>query len=158
MYGINLFFFMKKKSLTQKPVIEIFRPGQGKPLEFDLYTTKISAGFPSPADDFLDRKLDLNEYLVRNPSATFLVRVNGNSMVNAGISDGDILIIDRSVEATDGKVVIGVINGEFTVKRIMKKGKKIFLKPENEKFSPIEITEDMDFKIWGVVVYTIHKI
>ncbi|MFH0866923.1 MAG: translesion error-prone DNA polymerase V autoproteolytic subunit [Bacteroidota bacterium] len=149
---------MKKKTTAQKPVIEIFRPWQGKSLELDLYTTKISAGFPSPADDFLDRKLDLNEYLIRNPSATFLVRVDGNSMVNAGISDDDILIVDRSVEATDGKVVIGVIDGEFTVKRIIKKGKKLFLKPENEKFNPIEITGDMDFKIWGVVVYTIHKI
>lgn len=149
---------MKKKSPAQKTIIEIFHPRQGKHLELDLYSTKISAGFPSPADDFLDRKLDLNEYLIRNPSATFLVRVNGNSMVNAGICDGDILIVDRSVEAADGKIVIGVINGEFTVKRILKKGKKMFLKPENEKFTPIEITEDMDFKIWGVVVYTIHKI
>ncbi len=149
---------MKKKSPVQKPVIEIFRPGQGKALELDLYTTKISAGFPSPAEDFLDRKLDLNEYLIRNPSATFLVRVNGNSMVNAGISDGDILIVDRSVEATDGKVVIGIINGEFIVKRILKKRKKLYLNPENEKFTTIEITEDMDFKTWGVVVYTIHKI
>jgi DNA polymerase V len=149
---------MKKKVVAQKPVFEFFRLGKGKTLELDLYTTKISAGFPSPADDFLDRKLDLNEYLIRNPSATFLLRVNGNSMVNAGISDGDILIVDRSVEAADGKVVIGIINGEFTVKRILKKGKKLFLKPENEKFNPIEITEDMDFKIWGVVVYTIHKI
>lgn len=149
---------MKKKSLQQKNIFEFFLPGQNKTLELDLYTTKISAGFPSPAEDFLDSKLDLNEYLIRNPSATFFVRVNGNSMVNAGIYDGDILIVDRSVEAADGKVVIGVINGEFTVKRIIKKGKKFFLKPENEKFTPIEITEDMDFKTWGVVVYTIHKI
>lgn len=149
---------MKKQNKTTRPVIEIFTPAKNRTLELDLYTTKISTGFPSPAEDFLDRTLDLNEYLIRNPSATFLVRVNGNSMVNAGIYDGDILIVDRSVEATDGKVVIGVINGEFTVKRILKKGKKFFLKPENEKFTPIEITEDMDFKTWGVVVYTIHKI
>lgn len=149
---------MGKKNKIQKPAFEIFSPSQGRALELALYTTKISAGFPSPAEDFLDRKLDLNEYLIRNPSATFLVRVNGISMVNAGIFDGDILIVDRSLEATDGKVVIGVINGEFTVKRIMKKGKKLYLLPENEKYNPIEITEDMDFKTWGVVVYTIHKI
>lgn len=149
---------MKRKDPDQRPVFEVFGPENKKVLELNLYSGKISAGFPSPADDFLDRKLDLNEYLIRNPSATFLVRVNGNSMVNAGISDGDILIVDRSLEANDGKVVIGVINGEFTVKRILKKGKKLFLTPENEKFKPIEITEEMDFKIWGVVVYTIHKI
>jgi DNA polymerase V len=149
---------MGTKNKIQKSVFEIFSPVHVKTLALDLYTSKISAGFPSPAEDFLDRKLDLNEYLIRNPSATFLVRVNGNSMVNAGIFDGDILIVDRSLEASDGKVVIGVINGEFTVKRILKKGKRLFLLPENEKFKPIEITEDMDFKTWGVVVYTIHKI
>jgi DNA polymerase V len=149
---------MKDKSQKQKPVLEFFTPMQGKNLELNLYTTKISAGFPSPAEDFLDRKLDLNEYLIRNPSATFLVRVSGISMINAGIFDGDLLIVDRSLEATNGKVVIGVINGEFTVKRIIRKGKRLFLQPENEKYTPIEVTEDMDFKTWGVVVYTIHKI
>ena len=150
---------MKKKNrFTPPPILEFFRPEKVKHIELDLYTNTISAGFPSPAEDFLDKKLDLNDYLIKNPSATFFVKVNGNSMINAGISDGDILIVDRSLEPSDGKVVIGIINGEFTVKRIVKKGKKIFLKPENENFKPIEIIEDMDFKIWGVVAYTIHKI
>jgi len=133
-------------------------PETGRTLKLDLYSNTISAGFPSPAEDYLDKKLDLNEYLIRNPSATFLVKVNGNSMINAGINNGDILIVDRSQEPADGKVVIGVINGEFTVKRIHKKGKRLFLAPENDSFQPIEITEDTDFKIWGVVVYTIHKL
>ncbi len=138
-------------------MLEFFKPDKSKTLLLKLFTNTISAGFPSPAEDFLDKKLDLNEYLIKNPSATFLVRVNGNSMIDAGIFNGDILIVDRSVEATNGRIVIGVINGEFTVKRIIKSGKKVFLKPENEKFKPIELTEDMDFKIWGVVIYTIHK-
>lgn len=156
MYGVNS---MKKiQGSKHLPALEFFLPEKNKSITLDLYTNTISAGFPSPAEDFIDKKLDLNEYLIKNPSATFLVKVNGNSMINAGISNGDILIIDRSIEPSDGKVVIGVINGEFTVKRILKKGKKIFLKPENENFKPIEITEEMDFKIWGVVAYTIHKL
>ena len=150
---------MKKQlSEKQKPALEFFKPDKSKTLLLKLFNNTISAGFPSPADDFIDKKLDLNEYLIKNPSATFLVRVNGNSMINAGISNGDILIVDRSLEPNDGKVVIGVINSEFTVKRISKKGKRLFLNPENENFKPIEINEDMDFKIWGVVTYTIHKI
>jgi DNA polymerase V len=150
---------LKKQSpIKQKPSLEFFRPDKGRSLKLEFFTNTISAGFPSPAEDFIDRKLDLNEYLIKNPSATFLVKVNGNSMINAGINNGDILIVDRSLEPTDGKIVIGVINGEFTVKRIFKKGKKFFLQPENEKFKAIEIHEDMDFKIWGVVAYTIHKL
>lgn len=138
-------------------MLEFFKPDKSKTLLLKLFTNTISAGFPSPAEDFLDKKLDLNEYLIKNPTATFLVRVNGNSMIDAGINNGDIIIVDRSIEATNGRIVIGVINGEFTVKRIIKSGKKVFLKPENEKFKPIELTEEMDFKIWGVVIYTIHK-
>jgi DNA polymerase V len=148
----------KTKKKEQPPELDFFLPEKGKALKLDLYTNTISAGFPSPAEDYLDKKLDLNDYLIRNPSATFFVKVNGNSMVNAGIHNGDILIVDRSVEAADGRVVIGVINGEFTVKRIRKKGKRLFLEPENESFKPIEVTEEMDFKTWGVVVYTIHKL
>jgi DNA polymerase V len=148
----------KQYPIKQKPVLEFFVPDKSTPFLLKLFTNTISAGFPSPAEDFIDRKLDLNEYLIKNPSATFLVKVNGNSMINAGINDGDILIVDRSLEPKDGKIVIGIINGEFTVKRIFKKGKKFFLQPENEKFKAIEINEDMDFKIWGVVAYTIHKL
>jgi len=148
----------KKTDIEQSPALEFFMPEKGKKLKLDLYSSTISAGFPSPAEDYLDKKLDLNEYLIRNPSATFLVKVNGNSMINAGINNGDILIVDRSLEPADGKVVIGVINGEFTVKRIRKSGKKLFLEPENDLFKSIEITEDTDFKTWGVVVYAIHKL
>lgn len=142
----------------KKKVFEIFKPGKSAIKELPLYSDLISAGFPSPAEDYIDKKLDLNEYLIKNRPATFLVKVNGNSMINSGIYDGDILVVDRSAEPANNKIVIGVIDGEFTVKRIIKKTKKLFLQPENENFKPIEITEDMDFKIWGIVTFAIHKL
>ncbi len=145
----------KKPGNTNKP--EIFRPEVDKLKELDLYSYQIPAGFPSPAEDFLEKRLDLNDYLIKNQTATFLVKVTGNSMINAGISDGDILVIDRSMEPADGKIILGILNGEFTVKRIKKKDRKLFLIPENEKFKPIEVTEEMDFQVWGVVTYSIHK-
>ncbi len=141
----------------KKKVFEIFKPDKSAIKELPLYSDLISAGFPSPAEDYIDKKLDLNEYLIKNRPATFLVKVNGNSMINSGIYDGDILVVDRSAEPANNKIVIGVIDGEFTVKRIIKKAKKLFLQPENENFKPIEITEDMDFKIWGIVTFAIHK-
>jgi DNA polymerase V len=145
----------KKPGNTKNP--EIFRPEVDKLKELDLYSYQIPAGFPSPAEDFLEKRLDLNDYLIKNQTATFLVKVTGNSMINAGISDGDILVIDRSLEPADGKIILGVLNGEFTVKRVKKKDRKLFLIPENEKFKPIEVTEEMDFQAWGVVTYSIHK-
>lgn len=147
-----------KKPKKPKPAFEILTADLSTAIELPLYSNTISAGFPSPADDFLEQKLDLNKHLIKNPTATFLIRVNGVSMINAGISDGDILIVDRSLQAVSGNIVIGVINGEFTVKRILKKGKKLFLQPENENYKPVEITEEMSFTIWGVVTYTIHKL
>ncbi len=148
----------KNKYKKTNKKFEIFIPDTSSYKELPLYTNTISAGFPSPADDFIEQKLDLNEHLIRNQSATFLLKVNGDSMINAGINDGDILVVDRSIEPSNGKVVIGVIDGEFVVKRIVKKSRKFYLQPENENFNPIEITEDMDFKIWGIVTYTIHKL
>ena len=142
----------------KKKVFEIFKPDKSAIKELPLYSDLISAGFPSPAEDYIDKKLDLNEYLIKNRPATFLVKVNGNSMINSGIYDGDILVVDRSAEPANNKIVIGVIDGEFTVKRIIKKAKKLFLQPENENFNPIEITKDMDFKIWGIVTFAIHKL
>jgi len=141
----------------EQNIQEIILPQKHNNLKLNLYSSQIPAGFPSPAEDFMEKRLDLNDYLIKNQASTFLVRVRGNSMVNAGIFDGDLLIIDRSIEARDGKVVLGVLNGEFTIKRICKKEKKLYLIPENEEFKPIEITEEMDFQIWGVVTYSIHK-
>ncbi|MCK9611284.1 MAG: translesion error-prone DNA polymerase V autoproteolytic subunit [Bacteroidales bacterium] len=142
----------------EQPIkLEIFKPAQGNKTELPFFSTKISAGFPSPAEDFIEKKLDLNEYLIKNPSATFFIKVSGHSMKNAGIFDGDILVVDRSIEPSDNKIVIGVVNGEFTVKRLTKENNKLYLMPENPDFKPLEINESMDVSVWGVVTYTIHK-
>ncbi len=129
-----------------------------KKLKIPLFTARISAGFPSPADDFIDKTLDLNEFLITHPSATFFVRVEGTSMIDAHIHPGDILIVDRAIEPASGSVVIAIIDGEFTVKRFQRKGRKSYLLPENPEFAPIEIRENMTVEIWGVVTYVIHKV
>jgi DNA polymerase V len=126
--------------------------------DFPLFLAKISAGFPSPAEDYIDKNLDLNEYLIKHPSATFFVRVAGNSMINAGIHNGDILVVDRALEPADNKIIIAVINGELTVKRVRKARNRLYLMPENDDFKTIEVTEEMDFQIWGVVTHVIHSL
>lgn len=124
-----------------------------------LYNCSVSAGFPSPADDYIDLKLDLNEYLIKRPSSTFLVRVSGSSMIKAGIHDGDLLTVDRSITPTDGKIVVAVINGEWTVKRIQYKNNILQLLPENDAYQPIIIKEFSDSVfIWGVVTNVIHPL
>lgn len=139
-------------------VVEIFKADITTRQALPLYLSRIKAGFPSAADDYLDKKLDLNEHLIKHPSATFFVKVKGDSMINAGIHSGDILIVDRSLEPKDKKVVVAVINGEFTVKRLHKKNDKLFLLSENPNYKPIEITPDVDFEIWGVVMHVIHSV
>ena len=123
-----------------------------------LFETAVPAGFPSPAGDYEEDKLDLNSHLVRNPAATFFVRVTGDSMIGAGIHHGDLLIVDRSLEPKDRSVVIAVLNGELTVKRIRMKHRKITLEPENHNYFAQEVTEDAEFEIWGVVTNVIHKL
>lgn len=123
-----------------------------------IFATKISAGFPSPADDYMEGKLDLNKYLIKHPAASFFIRVIGDSMINAGIFDGDLLIVDRSLEALSGKIVIAVIDGDLTVKRLLKKQHKIYLAAENPNYSNIEIRDESSLHIWGVVTNVIHKL
>jgi DNA polymerase V len=136
----------------------VYKNQSTKKLRLVLYAAKIPAGFPSPAEDYIDRKLDLNEHLIKHPSATFFVKVEGHSMINAGIHNGDTLIVDRALEPADKKIVIAVINGDMTVKRIRKLRGRLYLMPENDSFQPIEITEDSDFQIWGVVSSVIHPV
>ncbi|HRN70071.1 MAG TPA: translesion error-prone DNA polymerase V autoproteolytic subunit [Candidatus Woesebacteria bacterium] len=126
--------------------------------EFPLLTMPIPAGFPSPADDFVDTKLDLNEYLIKHPAATFFVRVSGNSMIKAGIYSEDILIVDRSLDYHNGSIIIAVLNGELTVKRLKIDKKRIFLISDNNLHKEIEVTEAENFRVWGVVTSVIHKI
>jgi DNA polymerase V len=119
--------------------------------------TGVAAGFPSPADDFMELSLDLNRALVQHPAATFYARVKGTSMTDAGIEDGDILVIDKSLDPKDGDIAICFLDGEFTVKRIACRKNGLFLIPANDEFRPIRITEENDFLVWGVVTYIIHK-
>ena len=136
--------------------LEVFKPCLSKTQAFPLYSSKVSAGFPSPADDNLEKSLDLNSYLIKRPAATFFVRVNGDSMINAGINDNDILVVDRSVKPSHGKVIIAVLDGQMTVKRLYKRSGKIILMPENNLYKPIEIQDHMNMEIWGVVTSSVH--
>lgn len=117
----------------------------------------VPAGFPSPADDYMEKRLDLNDLIVRHPNATFFVKVEGDSMRDAGIQSGDTLVVDRSIEATHGKIVVAVLNGEFTVKRILIEANGVSLVPENPAYSVIPIHPESDFQVWGVVTYVIHR-
>jgi DNA polymerase V len=126
-------------------------------LRLPLVSASVEAGFPSPADDHLERGIDLNEELIRNPAATFLVRVKGDSMRDAGIHSGDVLIVDKSLAPTDRKIVVAMIDGNFTVKRFRKRGGQVFLEAENPEFPPIEVTEGQELSIFGVVSYIIHQ-
>lgn len=122
-----------------------------------LYLSRVSAGFPSPADDYVESALDLNEYLISNPAATFMVRVSGDSMTGAGIQDGDVLVVDRSQDARPGKIVVAVLDGELTVKRLRKRNGKYVLVPENPAYSPIEVEMEQELFVWGVVTGVVRR-
>jgi DNA polymerase V len=119
---------------------------------------RISAGFPSPAEDYLEPALDLNQVLIKNHSATFYGRVKGFSMKDAGVDDGDLLVIDKALEYRDQALCVCFINGEFTLKKIKREKDKIWLMPANQDYQPIEVTEEADFMIWGIVTYIIKKV
>ena len=123
-----------------------------------IYTSRISAGFPSPADDFLEGSLDLNTHLIQNKAATFIVRASGQSMIGAGIYPDDLLLVDRSITPKSGHVVIACLHGDLLVKRLYKQQNTIQLRAENKDFKPITITDTDDFFIWGVVTSVIHSL
>jgi len=143
---------------TDMRVSEIWGFDGRKKMKIPLFTTGISAGFPSPADDFIDKTLDLNDFLIAHPSATFFVRVEGTSMIDAGIHPGDILIVDKALDPHSGSIVIATLDGEFTVKRFQQRGGKCYLLAANPEFEPIEIEDSMLVEVWGVVTYVIHKV
>lgn len=136
----------------------IFRPETSTASAQPLFTAKVSAGFPSPADDYQEGKLDLNRHLIRHPAATFFVRVVGDSMIKAGIYPNDLLIVDRSLEPQDKNVVIANVNGELTVKRIRMQNGRLTLEAENDDYAPQMIEGDMEFEVWGVVTNVIHSL
>ena len=143
--------------LCQSGNLEFYGIDQQADFGLPLFESGVSAGFPSPAEDYMEIRLDLNKELIQHPAATFYVRVRGNSMQDAGIYDNDILIVDRALEPKNKDIVISILDGDFVVKRIIKKGGKLFLQAENPEFKTIEIKEDNEFLIWGVVSYVIHK-
>ena len=146
---------MQVRKLYNTRQITFFQAEVSIELELPFVSNGISAGFPSPADDFLDINIDLNKHLIKNPSSTFYGKVRGNSMIDAGIHDGDLLIIDKSLEPTNNKIAICFIDGEFTVKRIKIEKDIIWLIAENKDYKPIKVTKDNDFIIWGVVINVI---
>lgn len=138
--------------------VEFFTPSDAIKLRLPLMGSAVSAGFPSPADDYMEARLDLNEHLIKHVAATFFVRVTGDSMLGAGIHDGDLLIVDRSLEAHNKSVVVAVVNGQFTVKRIKKEHGRVWLMPENKNYQPLEMQEGSELEVWGVVTNVIHKL
>ncbi len=145
----------QERANTKAPYLQ---PAANAVVRLPLFSNKVAAGFPSPADDHLEESLDLNEYVIRNPASTFYVRVEGNSMLGAGIHPDDLLVVDLSLAPRDGHVVIAIVDGEFTVKRLhIAKNKAVSLHPENDNYPVIHIKDGMEFRIWGVVTNVIHS-
>lgn len=143
--------------LLERAGLVLLRPAEvPEPVRLPLFGHKIAAGFPSPADDYVEDRIDLNQHLIRHREATFFLRVKGDSMLNAGIHDGDLLVVDRALDPADGKVVIAVLDGELTVKRLERRGGRVRLVPENPAFPVIEVGSEQDLVIWGVVTSVIH--
>lgn len=140
--------------------VEVVAPAQlsGSHTGAPLFLARISAGFPSPADDYVESPLDLNAYLVRNPAATFMVKVSGDSMAGAGIADGDLLVVDRSAEAVHGKIVVAVLDGELAVKRLHIRNGVRLLVPENPKYKPLRIESGQELQLWGVVTGVVKRV
>ncbi len=148
---------MRLTRLHSGSVLDFFTPDLTTLLELPLAGTAIAAGFPSPAEEYIEIALDLNKELIKHPAATFYARVKGNSMVDAGIQDGDLLVIDKALEAKEGSIAVCFLDGEFTVKRLSVREEGVYLMPANAEFKPIKITEENDFLVWGIVAYVIHK-
>jgi len=147
-----------KKLRTDGSIKAIYGFRRDTKLSRPLVGPKVPAGFPSPAQDYMEGSLDLNEYLVPHPASTFFVRVDGCSMIKAGIFPDDILVVDRSLEAVSGKIVVVIYDGELTVKRIRIECNRYWLEPENDEFESICVDEDADLTIWGVVCWVVHKV
>ncbi len=143
---------MKKEKLS------FLKPKKSNRIGQWLIEQGISAGFPSPADDFKEIRISLDKELVKNSESTFYAKVSGDSMIEAGLNDGDLIVIDRSLDPENGKIAVCFIDGEFTVKRIKKEEKKLFLMPHNKKYKPIEVKEFTELIIWGIVEYVIKKV
>lgn len=138
--------------------LTFFKPDLQSELKIPYISQGVSAGFPSPALDFLETTIDLNKELIENLDMTFYIKVEGHSMIDAGINDKDILIVDRSIEPADQKIAVCFIDGEFTVKRLKLEQDGLYLMPENKAYKPLKVSEENNFMIWGIVTYVIKKI
>jgi DNA polymerase V len=148
---------MTALKLHTSSTLDIYSASSETDLELPLVSEGISAGFPSPALDFVDLSIDLNKHLIKHPSSTFYGRVKGQSMKDEGINDGDLLVIDKSLEPVEGKIAVCYIDGEFTIKRIKFEKDICWLIPANDKYIPIKVTKDNDFLIWGIVTFVIKS-
>ncbi len=148
---------MRLSRIHSGPVLDFYTPDFTTELKLPFAGSPVSAGFPSPAEDYIEMALDLNKELIKHPEATFYARVKGHSMIDAGIADGDLLVIDKALEPKDGDIAVCFIDGEFTLKRLALKEDGIYLMPANAEFKPIRITEENDFLVWGMLAYIIHK-
>jgi len=148
---------MKLRPLHTTALFEFYIPDYATALELPFIDVGISAGFPSPADDFIELTIDLNKHLIKHKDSTFFAKVKGHSMKNAGIFDGDLLVIDKSLAPQDGKIAICQIDGEFTVKRIKIEKDIVWLVAENDAYEPIKVTEENELMIWGIVMHSIKS-
>lgn len=138
--------------------IEMLRPSTGlSAARLPVFGHKVAAGFPSPADDHVEGRLSLDEYLIRHRDSTFFVRAKGHSMVGAGIFDGDLLVVDKGLDPQNGDIVIAVVDGDLTVKRLVKNGSRISLMPENPRFQEIVLKDGQELRVWGVVTSAVKK-
>ena len=143
---------------TDVTVVDILQACTNKKQPLPFFNTSVPAGFPSPAaDEHAERFLDLNDFMIKHPSSTFFVRVEGESMRDAGIISGDMLVVDRSLTPSHGRIIVALLDGEFTVKRLLIETDGVYLSPENSDYSPIKIKPESLFQVWGVVTYVIHK-
>ena len=147
---------MLLKRINKNKQIEFYSAETSLELKLPM-AESVSAGFPSPAEEYMDLSLDLNKGLITNPNSTFYARVKGNSMTDAGINNGDIIVIDKSLEPVDGKKAVCYVDGEFTIKTINIKKNELWLMPANPEYKAIKINPENEFIIWGIVTFVIHK-
>ena len=149
---------MRLKKILDTKKITFYIPETSVYIKRPIVNEDIAAGFPSPAEDFKEIRISLDKELVQNENATFYARVRGNSMIDANIEDGDLLVIDRSIESRDGKIAVCMLDGEFTIKRLKVEQDCMYLMPENNNYKPIKVTEENELIIWGIVTYVVKKV
>lgn len=148
---------MKPKLINSNNKLAFYALDNSKLNEIPMFGDAVPAGAPSPAQDYLDMDLNLHDFLVQNPADTFCVRAIGDSMIDANIQSGDVMVVDKALEPSNNDIVLAVLDGDFTVKHIRKSEGELYLMPANENYQPIKITEGVDFKVWGVVTFIIQK-